>query len=236
MLLENGRIVSIRPERRPATKAQPVKDYGDSVIMPGLIDSHVRMDEPGHSDWEGFEYATAAAAAGGITTVIDLPLDCNPVTTNLDALKSKIRAADGNLTVNCGFWGGIIPTNQEQIEPMAKAGVFGFCLFLSDSGNADFPTIPVSDLERIAPRLAATNLPIGFHAVLPSGKSGKLKKPKDEYSYKAFLESLPDSFETEAAKEIIKLCTKHALDAHLLHVSSSEVLPMIEQARKKVSP
>ena len=127
-------------------------DVENSIIMPGVIDAHVHINEPGRTHWEGFETATKAAAFGGVTTLIEMPLNANPVTTNVEAFKIKKEASENKLHVNCGFYGGVIPGNKNDIEGLIKAGVFGIKGFLTHSGIDEFPNITKEELEAIADR------------------------------------------------------------------------------------
>ncbi|MFM7216789.1 MAG: allantoinase AllB [Bacteroidota bacterium] len=236
LFLEEGRITKILLEKLASTKTLPVKDYGDSFIMPGLIDCHVHINDPGRTDWEGFETATQAAAAGGITTLIDMPLNSSPVTTTAHALEMKLNAAEGNLMVHCGFWGGIIPGNQKEIEPLILAGVMGFKVFLTHSGIDEFPNITLKELEESLPLLAKYNLPLLVHAELDKKHVGQKELEADNYSYRAWLHSRPRSWENEAIKGMINLCKKHNVRTHIVHLSSAEALQLIKDAKSNDIP
>ena len=138
--IENGKISSVT-DSRPADRSLEIHDYGDWLVMAGIVDTHVHVNEPGRTDWEGFDSATKAAAAGGITTVIDMPLNCIPVTTSLAALNQKRKAVKEKLWIDCGFHGGIIPGNQDEIAPMIAAGIRSFKAFLVFSGIDEFPEV-----------------------------------------------------------------------------------------------
>src|SRR5438552_841116 len=146
----------------------PVEDVSDKVVLPGLIDAHVHINEPGRTYWEGFTTATRAAAAGGITTLIDMPLNSSPVTTTVEALRLKQAAAKGQLWVDCGFHGGVIPSNAEQIRPLIDAGVCAFKAFLCPSGIDEFPPVTEADLRIALPILAESQIPLFVHAELMS--------------------------------------------------------------------
>lgn len=236
LLLEEGRIVGILREKLTATKEQQVTDYGDSYIMPGLIDCHVHINEPGRTEWEGFETATQAAAAGGITTLIDMPLNTSPVTTSVKALDAKRKSAEGKLHVNCGFWGGIVPGNGKELLPLINAGVQGFKAFLCHSGIEDFPNITLKELEKALPLLAEHNLPLLVHAELEKKHAGQKELEKDNYSYQAWLHSRPASFEVEAIRSLITLCRKHHVHIHIVHLSTAEALDMIRAAKDEGLP
>ncbi len=140
--------------------------FGDLVLLPGLVDSHVHVNEPGRTEWEGFATATRAAAAGGYTTLVDMPLNCLPETTTVAALEAKRDAAAGQCRVDWVAWGGLTGQNQEHIAPLAAAGVAGFKCFLVDPGIAGLALIEPQELEAAAPALARSGLPLLVHAEL----------------------------------------------------------------------
>lgn len=217
----------------------PVEDAGDLSIIPGLVDSHVHVNEPGRTEWEGFHTATRAAAAGGVTTIVDMPLNCIPVTTTLQALDQKLEAIEGLLRVDCAFWGGVIPGNHGELEAMVKRGVVGFKCFLIHSGIDDFPNVEEKDLRLAMPILARLGVPLLVHAEMDCGHSGhdpaeNLKKnPK---SYAAFLESRPKKWENDAIALVKKLCKEFNCRVHIVHLSSSEALPMVVAAKSEKLP
>ncbi|HAC92956.1 MAG TPA: hypothetical protein DCF63_20340 [Planctomycetaceae bacterium] len=165
-----------------------VKDYGNLVIGPGLIDSHIHINEPGRSDWEGFATATQAAAAGGITTLIDMPLNSCPVTIDRDSLEQKIAAAQGKCWVDVGFYGGLVPGNTNQIQELIDAGVFGIKAFLCDSGLVEFPASSSIELNLAMPILARANLPLLVHAELTDDQAPAMTRPN---SFAQFVQSRP---------------------------------------------
>lgn len=236
LLMEDGIITGILREKLTSTKEQPVKDYGDSYIMPGLIDCHVHINEPGRTDWEGFETATQAAAAGGITTLVDMPLNSSPVTTSLKALEEKRAASTGKLHVDCGFWGGIVPGNHQELLPLIHAGVMGFKAFLCHSGIDEFPNISLHELEKALPLLAEHALPLLVHAELEKEHAGQKELAEDNYSYPAWLHSRPSSWENEAIATLIALCRKYRVRTHIVHLSSAEALDMIRTAKAEGLP
>src|ERR1700690_1701790 len=154
----------------------PVHEVGDSVVMPGLVDTHVHINEPGRTDWEGFSTATRAAAAGGVTTIIEMPLNSIPAVTNASAYRHKLAAAAGKLSVDVGFWGGVVPGNTDQLAPLWEAGVFGFKCFLVPSGVDDFPGVAESDLRDALPTLAHLRAPLLAHAEIPGPIEEAAKK------------------------------------------------------------
>jgi allantoinase len=143
-------------------------DASGPVILPGLVDTHVHINEPGRTHWEGFETATRAAAAGGVTTLIEMPLNSIPATTNVAAFREKLAAAEGKLTVDCGFWGGVVPGNTAELEPLWRAGVFGFKCFLVPSGVAEFEHVGEEHLRETMPVLARLGAPLLVHAESPA--------------------------------------------------------------------
>ena len=210
-----------------------VDDVGTNVVMPGMIDSHVHINEPGRTDWEGFESATKSAAAGGITTLVDMPLNSSPVTTTVAAFQQKLEASKGKLFVNCGFYGGIIPGNAADIGPLIKAGVLGFKAFLTHSGIDEFPNAGLADLEMAAPLLSSHNIPLLAHAELDSEHEGLTAFEKNPTSYVAFLNSRPKVWEDEAIAMLIRLSEKYRLRVHVVHLSSANSIGPLKTARDK---
>src|SRR6516225_1093160 len=165
VLIRGEKIAGIvSPQQIP--EGIPIEDAGDRWVLPGLVDIHVHINEPGRTHWEGFASATRAAAAGGITTLVDMPLNSSPVTTTVDALKQKLAAAQGQLWVDCGFYGGIVPGNTADIEPLLTEGVLGMKAFLCPSGIDEFPESSANDLRAAMPILARTCRPLLVHAEL----------------------------------------------------------------------
>lgn len=228
--IRNGRINAIH-QGQPSTNGLPVKDFGSLFIMPGLIDAHVHINEPGRTEWEGFSTATRAAAAGGVTTLVDMPLNSSPVTTTVLALQEKVVASINQLHVHCGFWAGLVPNNQTEFISLLSNGVLGVKAFLSPSGIPEFPNVGRSDLEWAMPLIAEQGIPLLVHCELesPNPKAYLLKEqPKN---YNAYLQSRPKSWENEAIELMIDLCRKYRCRVHIVHLSSAEALPMIEQAK-----
>ncbi len=211
----------------------PVEDVGERVVLPGLVDAHVHVNEPGRTEWEGFETATRAAAAGGVTTLIDMPLNSSPVTTTPGAFREKLAAAEGKLWVDCGFYGGVVPGNVAQIEALGSAGVLGFKAFLCPSGIDEFPNATEADLRAAAPALAAAGLPLLVHAelasALPSGVAARLEAAPR--SYAAYLASRPRRWEHDAIRLLIALCREYRCHVHIVHLSAADALPRIAEAR-----
>lgn len=230
VLFENGIITDIVSIKDIPTNC-PHSNYGDLVIMPGLIDSHVHINEPGRTDWEGFNTATQAAAAGGITTVIDMPLNCIPVTTTLDAVNVKKACLKNQMWVDIGFHGGVIPDNECELNAMIDAGISTFKAFMIDSGVDEFPASDTATLEKAMPILAKAGATLLVHAELDS--CGKEPEIIDESSYAEFLNSRPDTWEVEAIEEIIRLSAKHSCKIHIVHLSTAKALDLIQKAQQK---
>jgi len=204
-------------------------DYEQFIVMPGIIDAHVHINEPGRENWEGFETATKAAAIGGITTLIEMPLNSNPVTTTVEAFKLKQKASKNKLHVNCGFYGGIIPSNKEHVEDLIKEGVFGIKGFLTHSGINEFPNVSIEHLEAIAPTLKKYDIPLLLHCELSDSDVPKISNPK---SYKEYLDSRPQRWETKAIDLAIKIQEKFDIKVHIVHLSASEGIDLIEKRKK----
>ena len=210
----------------------PVEDIGNDVIMPGLVDTHVHINEPGRTDWEGFETATKAAASGGITTLVDMPLNSIPVTTTVDALKQKFLVTQDQLWVDCGFYGGLIPGNLHDLESLADAGVLGFKAFLSHSGIDEFPNITEEHLREALPVFTKKGVPVLVHAELENDVIAS----EDHSTYKSFQDSRPKSWENNAVKLLIQLCQEYGAQIHIVHLSSSDVLTEIAQTQNDGFP
>ncbi|RLD29238.1 MAG: allantoinase AllB [Bacteroidetes bacterium] len=200
-------------------------DYDNLIVMPGIIDAHVHINEPGREDWEGFETATKAAAIGGVTTLIEMPLNANPVTTTANAFKLKQKAADQKLHVNCGFYGGVIPTNANDIEDLINEGVFGIKGFLTHSGIDEFPNITKAYLEEIAPILKKYDIPLLLHCELSDENVPKVINTK---SYSEYLHSRPQHWETNAIDLALDIQKRFDIRVHIVHLSASDGLERIK--------
>ncbi len=206
-------------------------DYGDLVIMPGLVDSHVHVNEPGRTEWEGFETATRAAAAGGITTIVDMPLNSLPPTTTLDALRTKQSVARG--AVNVELWGGVISGNTRELRPMLDAGARGFKCFLVHSGVDEFPNVDEQQLREAARELAPTGAPLLVHAELPE----HIHPPEgDAAEYATYLRSRPNRAEDEAIELLLDVCRDTGARMHVVHLSSGSALSILARARAEKLP
>jgi allantoinase len=228
--VSNGRIEVLQPVDTPAT-ARTVLDLGpDVVVLPGLIDPHVHLCEPGHADWEGFATATRAAAAGGVTTLVDMPLDSVPVTVTAEALAIKRSAAEGQCHVDVGFWGGVIPGNLGSLEPLHEAGVLGFKCFLADSGSEDFPPLNARQVRDALAILRDLGSVLLVHA--ESGEAMDAIGAARGRSYAGYLATRPRGLENLAVAEVIEAARASRGHAHIVHLSSSDALPMIASARR----
>ncbi len=208
-------------------------NLGSLVVMPGLVDTHVHVNEPGRAHWEGFESATRAAAAGGITTLVDMPLNSIPVTTTAASLEKKLAAAQGRCHVDCAFWGGLVPGNLGELEPLLAAGVLGFKAFLVDSGIEEFPPARAEDLEKAMPLLAKHGAPLLAHAELALPQEASRGDPR---SYGTYLESRPRSWENEAVSLLSRLCRRTRCRVHVVHLSSAEALATVARAKAEGLP
>ena len=227
--VRDGRITAIGAHRDRAAGAREI-DAGTSVVLPGLVDTHVHINDPGRADWEGFETATRAAAAGGITTLVDMPLNSIPPTTTVAGLEAKRRAAAGRCHVDVGFWGGVVPGNAADIEPLARAGVLGFKCFLSPSGVEEFGHVSEFDLRMAMPAVANTGLPLLAHAEWP----GLLSEPDsraDPRHYATWLNSRPPAAEHAAIDLLIRLSRHTGARVHIVHLASADGLAAIADAR-----
>lgn len=214
-------------ERFAAVENGPADvDYGDLVIMPGVVDSHVHVNEPGRTEWEGFATATAAAAAGGITCIVDMPLNSIPATTTLAALETKQRALEGKCNVDVALWGGVVPGNTRELRPMLDAGAAGFKCFLVHSGVDEFPNVNEAELREAAFELAPTGAPLLVHAEL-----GEFLGPEPGSDYRSYLASRPNAAEDKAIELLIRVCRDTGARMHIVHLSSASALRLLEHAR-----
>jgi len=228
--VSGGRIAAVESgDFAPDAAAEVVELDPDTVLLPGLVDSHVHICEPGNTEWEGFATATRAAAAGGITTLVDMPLDSIPTTVNVPALDDKRAAAAGQCHVDVGFWGGVIPGNLGDLEPLYHAGVLGFKCFLADSGSDDFPPVTPAQMEEALCALRPLDIPLLVHAESAEA-SAAIPQPQARH-YADYLRSRPRGLENLAVAQTIEAARRSEAHAHVLHLSSSDALPMIESAR-----
>jgi allantoinase len=232
VLISEGRIAEIFPSL-PAGEFDII-DVGNSVLMPGIVDPHVHINEPGRTGWEGFDTATRSALAGGITTLVDMPLNSSPVTTTISAFDAKLKATRDKLHVNCGFWGGIIPGNEKEVEPLIENGVLGFKAFLTHSGIVDFPNVTESDLRKVMPLIAKHNLPLLVHCELETVAIDQ--SDFNTGSYKDYLSSRPKRWEDDAIALMIRLCEEYNCRIHIVHLSSADSISQIAKAKQKRLP
>jgi allantoinase len=227
VVVSAGRIVSIEPFG--SVHEEEVVDLGDNALLPGLVDTHVHVNEPGRTSWEGFATATRAAAAGGVTTLVDMPLNSVPPTTTTEHLDAKRTAADGNVHVDVGFWGGAIGENLGDLEGLHDAGVFGFKAFLAPSGVPEFPHLVGEKVEETLAELARFGALCVVHAEAPDVLSSS-PAPVGR-SYAGFLASRPADVESVAVARLIEAARRTGARVHILHVSSAEVVPLLAAAR-----
>ncbi|MCH7574870.1 MAG: allantoinase AllB [Candidatus Marinimicrobia bacterium] len=231
VVVRNGRIEEVLTDGADLP-ALDIYDAGERLLMAGLIDSHVHINEPGRTSWEGFASATRAAAAGGVTMLADMPLNSDPVTTTVDALNRKIEAARPQLHVDCGFYGGIIPGNGGDVDPLIEAGVLGFKVFLIDSGIDEFPPVTRNDLTHVMDALVRAKIPLLVHAEI--GSQVSVSGAAD--SYRTYLGSRPRSWEYEAIRLMVELCHEFGVSTHIVHLSSADPLPLIAKGRRNGWP
>ncbi len=228
-----GQKISGVEKGSPQNYSGRIIDVGNKIIMAGIIDSHVHINEPGRPEWEGFDTATKAALAGGITTLIDMPLNASPVTTTSKAFDKKIASAKNKLHTNVGFWGGVVPYNENEIEPLIDKGVFGFKAFLTHSGIDEFPNVNEEELRKVMPLMAKHNLPLLVHCELDSFK---VDTTGSNNSYKNYLASRPKKWEDDAIRLMISLCEEYNCRVHVVHLSSSGSIEQIAKAKQKGLP
>jgi allantoinase len=231
-----GRIRSVAAFEEIPSDCEIVEAGEDSVVMPGLVDSHVHVNEPGRTEWEGFATATRAAAAGGVTTIVDMPLNCIPATTTLDALNAKLASVRGKLLVDTAFWGGVVPGNTGELTKLWDAGVVGFKCFLVHSGVEEFPNVSETDLREALPELARMGAMLIVHAEAPGPIEAACCQTPNEVdgtgrSYETFLRSRPRAAENEAVELMIRLSRETGCRIHIVHHSSADVLAMLRAAK-----
>ncbi|GLJ80442.1 allantoinase AllB [Microbacterium imperiale] len=228
VVVDEGRIVDLLPVAAPVAGAPEVAVTDEAVLLPGLVDSHVHVNEPGRTEWEGFRSATLAAAAGGITTLVDMPLNSVPPTTTVSGLEVKRAAATASAFVDVGFWGGAVPENLGRLAPLHEAGVYGFKCFLAPSGVEEFGHLDRAQLRAAMDEVAALGSRLIVHAEDPAllGAGGALGR-----GYDAFLASRPATSEASAIEAVIAAARASGARAHILHLSDARSLPAIRAAR-----
>jgi allantoinase len=229
--IRDGKIIEIRPYSEQVGGAGEIVVLGDDeVLLPGLVDSHVHVNEPGRTEWEGFATATRAAAAGGITTIIDMPLNSIPPTIDAAALRAKREAAAGQVHVDVGFWGGAVPGNSGQLPELHEAGAFGFKVFLVDSGVPEFPPLDGAGLDGAMRQAAELGSVVIVHAedAAVIGSAPEAGGP----GYGAFLRSRPAAAEVAAIARVIELALRTGARAHVLHLSAADAVGVLADARR----
>jgi allantoinase len=253
--IAGGRITAVTdlgqpgaPGAAPLSSGARVFDAGDLVVSPGLVDTHVHINEPGRTEWEGFRTATQAAAAGGITTVVDMPLNCIPATTSRAAAEAKLEALRDQLFVDVGFWGGVVPQNAQpgaspsgagdELLAMRRFGLPGAKCFLCPSGVDEFPHVGQEELAMAMPRLRDLDMTLLVHAELPGPieAAEALLKDADPRRYETYLRSRPNLAEDAAIALCIELCRRFGTRVHIVHLSSASALPLIRAAQAEGLP
>jgi allantoinase len=230
--IQHGVIAAVTPFDE-APSGSSIYEAGDDLVMPGIVDTHVHINEPGRADWEGFTTATRAAAAGGVTSLIEMPLNSIPATTTASAFREKLAAAAGKLWVDTGFWGGVVPGNLQDLGPLWHEGVFGFKCFLVPSGVEEFAHVGEDDLRSAMPVLAELGAPLLAHAedpaIIESASNAAAKLPVNQYA--SWLASRPCEAENRATELLVRLATAAKSRLHIVHVSSAEALDIIRNAK-----
>ncbi|MFC4119471.1 allantoinase AllB [Nonomuraea zeae] len=223
--VQGEKITGLYDYAAPLDAAEDI-DLRDLALLPGLVDTHVHVNEPGRTHWEGFDSATRAAAAGGVTTIIDMPLNSLPPTVDVAAFEVKLRAARGQCHVDVGFWGGAVPGNAKDLAPLRERGVYGFKCFLSPSGVEEFPPLTPGEVRQAMAEIAAFGGVLVVHAEDPA----LLAEPSGP-TYREFLDSRPGASERSAVEQVVRLAAETGVRAHILHVSSAECLDVLEAAQ-----
>ena len=230
VLIRDGLIADI-VVKIPENISCEIIDIKDKVLMPGIIDPHVHINEPGRTDWEGFNTATKAAIVGGVTTLVDMPLNSSPVTITVKAFEEKLKATQNQLHCNCGFWGGVIPGNENEIEGLIENGVLGFKAFLTHSGIDEFPNVTENDLRKAMPLIARSGLPLLVHCEISTEQNDNIRR-----SYQNYLSSRPKKWEDDAIALMIRLCKEYNCPVHIVHLSSAQSIDQIAKAKENGLP
>jgi len=236
--VKNGTIEAVR-DFGDVPAGVAVVECGDEYLLPGFVDTHVHVNDPGRAEWEGWETASQAAAAGGVTTLVDMPLNSIPALTEEAALWAKARAAAGRTHVDAGFWGGVVPGNTGELKPLWDAGVLGFKCFLSPSGVDEFTHVGEADLRAAMPVLRALGAPLLVHAESPrvlEAAAAAALPGADPRAYATWLASRPEQAEIEAVEMLMRLVREFGTHVHVVHVSAAEALGPIHRARQELLP
>ena len=226
VVVREGRIASVDPY------GERGEDIGDAVLMPGVVDTHVHVNEPGRTEWEGWATATRAAAAGGVTTLVEMPLNSIPATVAVDALRAKVAASTGKCAVDVGFWGGVVPGNEHELRGLWEAGVLGFKCFLAPSGVDEFGHVGEAELRRAMPLLAELGAPLLVHAEDPAVLARVARDAGgDPRAYATYLRSRPPEAEVEAIRLVLRLCREYGTRVHVVHLAAADALPLLREAR-----
>jgi allantoinase len=239
LLVKGEQIAEVR-DWKEVPAAADLQDFGDNLVLPGLVDPHVHINEPGRTEWEGFWTATRAAAAGGFTTLVDMPLNCVPETVNPEALQAKRRAAQDKAWVDWAPWGGVVRGNADALKPLAEAGVPGFKCFLIHSGIDGFAWVDEADLSLALERIRGTDLPLLAHAEIAGPVTAATATLNcdgaDWRKYATYLASRPDASEVEAIALLIRLAEEFRTPIHIVHLATAHALPLLAAARSRGVP
>ena len=238
VLITHGTITGVLPTIDSGYEYDII-DAGNNAVMPGVIDPHVHINQPGRTEWEGFETATKAAITGGVTMLVDMPLNSSPVTTTVAALEEKMAASVSCINTNVGFWGGIVPGNENEIKGLSANGVLGFKAFLTHSGIDDFPNVTEDDLRKAMPMIARYGLPLLVHCELADDMqkvSSTMLGNINPRSYNEYLISRPMDWEDKAIAMMIRLCEEFNCRVHIVHLSSANSIEQITSAKNKGLP
>ncbi|HSO16130.1 MAG TPA: allantoinase AllB, partial [Arthrobacter sp.] len=228
--VRGGKVAAVEPFGVGLSGTEVIELAADETLIPGLVDTHVHVNEPGRTEWEGFASATRAAAAGGVTTIIDMPLNSIPPTTTVDGLNRKREVAGGQAFVDVGFWGGAVPGNKAELRALHEEGVFGFKCFLLPSGVDEFPHLDAEELEEDLAELQSFDSLMIVHA--EDSRAIDRAPHAGGVQYAAFLASRPRGAENKAIAEVIERARWTGARAHIVHLSSSDALPMIASAKR----
>jgi allantoinase len=237
ILVENEKISAIVPREKIPAQADHT-DFGDLAILPGLVDSHIHINEPGRTEWEGFRTVTRAAAAGGYTLLVDMPLNCIPSTSSVEALEMKRRAAVGHCLVDWAAWGAVVNDNNDQLLALADAGVLGYKCFLIHPGTEEFTLVNEDELRAALPHLKKSGLPLLVHAELAGPVASATEKLADAdwRNYATYLASRPDEAELDAINLLIRLAEEFRTHIHIVHLSTAKALGKLRDAKQRGLP